>query len=474
MTQTLQPELTTLEQELRGRLVGRDDGDYDALRRGFNAMTDRRPLALARVSGADDVATAIAYARTHDLPLAVRSGGHSAPGHHTCDDGLVIDCRGMDRIDVDPGTGLVRCGSGVTWLQLDAATQAYGLAVTGGRVSSTGVAGLTIGSGSGWLERAMGLTSDRLVGARLVTADGVLTDTDDDPELLWALRGGGGNFGVLTELRFAALPLGPTVLGGKRLYPAERGAELLSIFGEVMLSAPKELCGGLAFITAPPAPWVPAELRGRIVVATITLWAGDPAEAEEGMAALDALGPPAYDGVGPRPYAEIQQIMDPGAPAGHRDYFKGGFMSAMGDAAAADIAAIGTDMPAPLTQVICAPLGRHTAYAAVGDDHSAIGHRQEEWSFQVLSLWKDAADDARQKGWTRAAADTMSTYSDLVSYPNFLSADDTSDISDAYGAGVFARLVAVKDRYDPDNVFRINNNIVPSGVGTPLDEWTKG
>ena len=162
------------------------------------------------------------------------------------------------------------------------------------------------------------------------------------------------------------------------------------------------------------------------------------------------------------PYAEIQQIMDPGAPPGHRDYFKGGFMSSMSDAAAADIAAIATDMRAPLTQIICAPLGWHTAYAAVEEEQSAIGHRQEEWSFQVLSLWEHAKDDAEQKTWTRSAAETMSSYSDMVSYPNFLSADDTSDISDAYSPEVFARLVRVKDRYDPDNVFRINNNIPPS------------
>ena len=375
---------------------------------------------------------------------------------------MVIDCRELDRVEADPTTGIVRCGSGVTWKQFDASTQAHGLAITGGRVSSTGVTGLTIGSGSGWLERAMGLTSDRLVGARLVTAfrrhrrRRRRSRSAVDPAWRW---------GELRGAHRASLcrpPARPDGARGQAALSAERGTELLSVFGEVMLSAPKELCGGLAFITAPPAPWVPSELRGRVVVATITLWAGDPAEAEAGMAALDALGTPAYDGVGPMPYAEIQQIMDPGAPPGHRDYFKGGFMSSMSDAAAADIAAIGTDMRAPLTQIICAPLGWHTAYAAVEEEQSAIGHRQEEWSFQVLSLWEHAKDDAEQKTWTRSAAETMSSYSDMVSYPNFLSADDTSDISDAYSPEVFARLVRVKDRYDPDNVFRINNNIPPS------------
>ena len=462
MTTRTAPLLTHLRDRVAGRVVTSADPDYDSVRSGFNGMIDRRPAAIVQVTGESDVVEAVRLAQELDLPLALRSGGHSAPGHFTCEGGIVIDGRALTSLTVDPGARTVRCGSGLTWKQLDAGTQQHGLAVTGGRVSGTGVTGLTIGSGSGWLERVMGLTSDSLVGARLVAADGRVVDTDEDPALLWALRGGGGNFGVLTELRFDLMPLGPLVLGGKRLYPIERGAELLRTFGEVMLSAPKELCGGLAFITAPPAPWVPAEVRGKLVVATITLWAGDPAEAERGHAVLDALGTPLYDGVHLQPYVDIQQIMDPGAPSGWRDYFKGGFMSTLSERAVQDIAEIGADMRAPLTQVICAPLGAQTAYAAVGGDHSAIGHRQEEWSFQVLSLWDRPEDDAEQKAWTRAAADTMSSYSDMVSYPNFLSADEPGDIEAAYSPGVFARLRAVKDRYDPDNVFRINNNIAPS------------
>jgi FAD/FMN-containing dehydrogenase len=460
--ESLRTELESLQTTVTGRVVVRDDPDYDALRAGFNGMIDRRPLALVRVTDDADVAAAIAFARAHELPLALRAGGHSAPGHHSCDGGIVIDCRELSIATVNPTDQTIRCGSGLTWRQFDAATQQHGLAVTGGRVSGTGVTGLTIGSGSGWLERAMGLTSDSLIGARLVSADGASIDTDDDPELLWALRGGGGNFGVITELRDQRRPLGPTVLGGKRFYPIERGREVLTAFRDVMMTAPQELCGGLAFLTAPPAPWVPAEIRQTPVVALIALWAGDPADAAAGMAALDALGEATVDHIAPIPYAELQQIMDPGAPAGHRDYFKGGFMSRMTDDAVTDIVALGTDLRAPLTQIICAPLGSHTAYATVDDTHSAIGHRDEEWSFQVLSLWADPADDADQKAWTRAAADTMSSYSDMVSYPNFLTADEPADIEAAYAPAVFARLRAVKDRLDPDNIFQINNNIAPT------------
>jgi FAD/FMN-containing dehydrogenase len=435
-------DVSALSRAVTGRVVVPGDADYDEVRAGFNGMIDRRPAAIARIASDADAAAAIAFARRHELPLAIRSGGHSAPGHGCCDDGIVIDCRDLQTAEVDPVAGTVRVGAGLTWKQFDAVTQARGLAVTGGRVSSTGVTGLTIGSGSGWLERAMGLTSDSLIGARVVTADGASVDTDDDPELLWALRGGGGN----------------------RFYPIERGVEVLSAFRDVMMAAPKELCGGLAFLTAPPAPWVPEATRGTPVVAIIVLWAGDPADGPAAMARFDALGEPIVDHIGQIDYAELQQIMDPGAPAGHRDYFKGGFMRTLSDDAVVDIADLGRDMRAPLTQIICAPLGAHTAYAAVDETFSAIGHRDEEWSFQVLSLWADLAQDPEQKEWTKAAAERMSSYSDMVSYPNFLTADDVADVEAAYSPAVMARLRAVKDRLDPDNVFRINNNITPSAV----------
>jgi FAD/FMN-containing dehydrogenase len=453
-----------LSSSVTGRVVVPTDPDYDEVRAGFNGMIDKRPLAILRVENEADVAVGIRVAREFDLPLAIRAGGHSAPGFGNVDDGLVLDVRGLQHVVIDDEAGTIACGSGLNWKQFDAVTSAHGLAVTGGRVSGTGIAGLTIGSGSGWLERAMGLTSDSLIGLRLVTADGDVVDSDDDQELLWAHRGGGGNFGVITELRFQLRPLGPIVLGGLRFYPVERGREVLTAYRDVMMSAPKELCGGLAFITAPPAPFVPEEYRGKEIAATIVLWAGDPAEAEAGIAPLAALGEPIVDLVHQIPYAELQGIMDAGAPAGKRDYFKGGFMSELSDAAINDIVALAESVTEPLTQIICAPLGAHTAYAAVGEDHSAIGHRDEQWSFQVLSLWSDAKDDAQQKAWTKNAAEIMSSYSDMVSYPNFLAADEAGDTETAYSPAVYRRLRAVKDRYDPQNVFRINNNIAPSAV----------
>jgi FAD/FMN-containing dehydrogenase len=457
-------DLSPLERGVSGRVVRPYDDDFDQLRAGFNAMIDRRPAAIARVTSERDVAACIAAARELGLPLAIRAGGHSAPGFGSCDDGIVIDVRELTAVGVDPVARVVRCGSGLTWKQFDTGVQQHGLAVTGGRVSSTGVTGLTIGSGSGWLERAMGLTSDSLIGARMVTAAGDTIQVEQDPELLWALRGGGGNFGVLTELSFSLRPLGPEVIGGVRMFSYERAASILREYRDVMQTAPRELCGGLAIMSAPPAPFVPRELVGEPIVALIVLWAGEPADAQAGIAALDRLGEPVVDLVGRTTYGQLQQVMDAGAPAGHRDYFKGGFMAELPDAAVEAIVGLGSDLRAPLTQIICAPLGAGTAYADVGEEHSAIGHRDEQWSFQVLSLWSDPAEDDEQKAWTRRAAETMSSYSSMVSYPNFISADSTdpTEVEKAYSPAGLRRLRAVKDRYDPHNVFRINHNIRPS------------
>jgi FAD/FMN-containing dehydrogenase len=283
---------------------------------------------------------------------------------------------------------------------------------------------------------------------------------------LWALRGGGGNFGVITELAFALQPLGPTVTGGIRLYPYEQAGAVLRSYRDVMAEAPSSLCGGVTLMTAPPAPFVPTELHGKPVVILVVLWAGPADDAVAGIAPLAALGKPIADLVGPMPYTEVQKISDPSAPPGHRDYFKGGFMTELSDGAIDTIVGLAGDFRAPLTQIICAPLGAGTAYAAVGEEHSAIGHRDEGWSFQVLSLWADRAEDSEQKDWTRAAAEAMSSYSALVSYPNFLSADEPGDVQGAYTPSVYSRLVAVKDQYDPGNIFRINNNIPPS-AGNP-------
>ena len=424
-------------------------------------MIDRYPVAIVRIAGAADAASAVAFARAAGLPIAVRAGGHSSPGHGVVDGGLVIDVRDLTDIVVDPVARTVRCGAGVDWGAFDRATQEHGLAVTGGRISTTGVTGLTIGSGSGWLERVQGLTSDHLIGLRLVTADGetVVATEDENAELLWASRGGGGNFGVITELTFRLHPLGPQVLGGARFYPMERAVHVAKAYRDLNATAPAELCTGLTFQVAPPAPFLPAEVHGRSVAAVFVLWAGPLGpEAEAGVALLDALGEPLADIVAPIGYAELQGMTDASYPYGNRDYFKGGFIDELSDEAIEALVGFGAELKAPRSNLILLPMGEHTAYARVTEDVSPLGYREAQWSFQVLSLWEDAAEDDLHRDWTRLVAETMSSYSSMVAFPNFIAGqeDELSAAEKAFSPSALARLRAVKRAYDPGNVFARN------------------
>jgi FAD/FMN-containing dehydrogenase len=451
-------ELAQLARSIDGRLVLPDDADYDSLRACFNGAIDRRPTAIVRVTSEQDAAAAIVFARRHDLPIAVRSGGHSAPGHGVCDDGIVIDVRELKRVEVDPVGRIVRCGAGLDWGELDSATQEHGLAVTGGRISTTGVSGLAIGSGSGWLERVWGLTSDKLIGLRMVTADGRIVEAseNENADLLWAMRGAGGNFGVITELTFALYPIGPSVLAGARFYAMDRAAEVIRAYREVMRTAPAELCGGLAIQCAPPEPFIPEGMRGKPIVGVLVLWAGSLAEARNGVAPLDALGEPVADMVGEMTYVDLQKMTDPAYPYGMRDYFKGGFIDDLSDEAIDAMIRFGSDLRAPLCNFILLPLGSQTYYARVTDKESPLGTRDANWTFQVLSLWSDPADDPMHRDWTREVAKVMSSYSSMISFPNFVAIDDAARAGDSFSPAVMRRLRDVKRAWDPDNVFRRN------------------
>ncbi len=458
LTNLHRDRLAGLAEAVTGRVVTAADSDYDDLRACFNGMIDRRPAAIVRIADEADAATAIAFARSHDLPLAVRAGGHSAPGHGVCDDGIVIDVRDLKAIEVDPAARTVRCGSGLDWGELDRATQEHGLAVTGGRVSTTGVCGLAIGSGSGWLERTWGLTSDKLIGVRLVTASGDVVEAtpEDNFDLLWASRGAGGNFGVITELTFALRPIGPMLIGGPRFYPLERAVEVIKAYREVMRVAVPELGGGLSMQSAPAAPFLPQSVHGRPVVGVFVFWAGPPAEAREGIAPLDALGEPIGDLVAETSYVDLQSMSDPGYPYGMRDYFKSGFIDDLSDEAIEQMVEMGSDLRSPLSNFILLPLGEGTAYAEATEADTPLGTRDTNWTFQVLSLWDDPAEDEVHRGWTREFAAMMSSHSELTSFPNFVSIDDTARAGDAFSAPVMERLRAVKHRWDPDNVFHRN------------------
>jgi FAD/FMN-containing dehydrogenase len=434
---------------------------YDEACAVFNGAIDRRPALIAEAADAHDVAAAIAHARDHDLEIAVRAGGHSGAGYGVVDDGLVIDVRPLQRLEVDLAARTVRAGAGLTWGQFDAATQAHGLAVTGGRISDTGVAGLTLGSGSGWLERLHGLTADNLVSAKVVTADGgmVRASAHEHPDLFWGLRGG-GNFGVVTELELALHPVGPTILGGPLVFEWERAGEVLAAYRDVMSTAPDELGGCAVLQLAPPAPFVPDRLVGKPVVSIVVAAFGDLERAERLAAPLRALCP-AADAVAPMPYVALQSMLDAGNPSGMRNYWKAAFLDELPDSAIAAAIDVAGGIPSPLTVVLLQPLGG--AYARVNEDATALSHREAPWAYHALSLWADAGDDDVNRAWTAGFATALEPYGSGAAHPNYVSTDAGDRVRAFYGDETYERLVAVKRRWDAQNVFALNQNIHPGG-----------
>jgi FAD binding domain/Berberine and berberine like len=448
-----------------GTVIGPDDDGYDDARRVHNGMIDRRPALIARCHSVPDVAAALAYARVQGLEVAVRAGGHAAPGFAMSEGGLVIDLSALKAVHVDPVRRIAWVQPGVLWGELDAATQEHGLAVTGGRASSTGVAGFTLGSGSGWLERKMGLAADNLRAARVLTADGavVTASQDENPDLFWAIRGGGGNFGIVVEFEFALRPVGPVVLGGMLLWPRERAGEVARVYRDLMAEAPDALGGGLVLVSAPPLPVVPAELRGRPVVGVLVLYDGELQRGAEHIAPLRALEP-AVDAVQPMPYCALQTMFDPPAEAPDtRAYYRFSFIDELTDAAIDTIVAGAEVAPSPMSAVILQPLGG--AFGRVGEMDTALGHRDASWGIQVLASWLAPEQDTSNRSWVRAMTGALSPWARPAGFPNFIAeAGDADSVRRAYGAERYARLVAAKDRWDPHNVFRLNHNIEPSSA----------
>ena len=461
------PAEPSFRKHLRGRVIAPADADYDLFRRVFNGMFDRRPAFVVRPVDEQDVGTAVLLARENNLEIAIRCGGHSAPGFGTCDDGVVIDMREIASARVDSQRRLARVGGGMDWAALDAATQEHGLAVTGGRVSSTGVAGFTLGSGSGWLERVMGFAADSLISARVVTAEGdiVTASADEHPDLFWALRGGGGNFGVVVEFEFALRPIGPTILGGSRFYGIDAAPQVIAAFRDVMVQAPDEVCGGLTFITAPVAPFVPESLRGQPALAHMLLWAGDLVDGERGLACFDELGTPAVDLVDAKPYATVQRTLDAFAGPGMRNYYTSGLMREMPQTAIDSFVRIARAKPSTTSHIILYRLGG--AFARIPDEETAISHRDAPWMYQVLSSWLDPADDEVNRAWARGGRDELNQHSEAMSFANFVADEGDASLRIAYGDDKLARLSTVKRSWDPDNVFHLNHNVKPALARTP-------
>jgi FAD/FMN-containing dehydrogenase len=446
----------------RGTLLNPDDEGYHDARKVFNAMIDRRPALIARCTDANDVAAAIKLARAENLPLSVYGAGHGVTGAAVCEDGVCVDLRAMKGLDIDVKAGTVRAEAGLTWGEFDAATQEHGLAVTGGRVSTTGIGGLSLGSGSGWLERKLGFACDNLVKAEVVTADGrqVVASDAENPDLFWALRGGGGNFGVVTAFHFRLHPVGPIVFGGLLMYPAEAGRELVRFWRDFMSDAPDEVGSGLAFICAPPEEFVPEPVRGQPVIGVVLCYSGDVEQGPKVLAPLLEFGPPALSMMQPMPYVAVQQLLDPANPEGMLNYWTGDFYDSLPDAAVDTLVDKATRPVSPLSQIIVVAGGG--AIARVDDDAMAFGQRKTPWNVHYLSMWAESADTEKNIAYTKDLAGAMKPWSTGRVYLNFLGDEGQERVESGFGAEKYSRLRSLKAKWDPTNLFRHNQNIPPA------------
>ena len=441
-----------------GRQLGAGDPGYDEARALFNGMIDARPALIAQCEDADDIARAVAHALRNEVPLAVRAGGHSVAGMSTNDGGVVVDVRPLADISVDAAASTVRCGAGVTWADFDRATQEHGLATTGGRVSTTGVAGLTLGGGSGWLERLHGLACDSLTAVDLVTATGdqVRADADEHPELLWALRGGGGNFGVATAFEFRLHPLGPTVHGGLAMYDPADGPSVLRTMRDFYLGAPHEAALLFMYMVAPPEPFVPEEWQGRLVAAIAGMWIGPPDDGASVLRPLVNAARPVVDLFGELPYTELQSMIDD--PPGMRNWWTADYLDELPDGAVDAFCAYAERMPRSSTFLLVIPWGGAVASAS---DASCMPNRDAAWVVHPYGLWEEPTRDDEHVAWGRASHSVFAPWSTGGTYLNFIGDEGPDRVRAGFGAA-YERLARVKAEWDPDNVFRGNQNIRPA------------
>jgi len=447
-----------------GEVIQPGDPRYDEARRVWNAMIDKRPSLIARPSDATDVAAAVDFAREHGLPVAVRCGGHSVAGKSACDDGLLIDLSLMKGVRVDPEQRTARANAGVLWGEYDRETQTAGLATPGGRVTTTGIGGFTLGGGHGWLSPKYGLACDNLISAEVVTAEGRLltASENENEELLWGLRGGGGNFGVVTSYAFRLHPVGPTIVGGMLIHPLEQAGEVLRAYRDYVDEGPDELATAFAFFAAPPAPFIPEQLQGRTVLGIIACHCGELPEGERVVRPLKELGPPAVDLVGPMPYTDFQALLDPTAPPGLRTYNTGEFLNGLTDQAIDVLTGHAPQGLAPLTQII---VFRHGgAVGRIGEEETAFGNREPAYLLHPLATWMEPAEDDRHIAWLRELVRDMEPFKTGGVYLNQSPEGGDEQLLDGYGRPNYARLVALKEKHDPANLFRFNHNIRPAAT----------
>ena len=459
---TVQPSIP-LAAHLDGELITPDHAAYESARRVWNGMIDKRPALIARCAGADDVAIAVRFAAEHDLPLAVRGGGHNVAGTAVVDDGVVVDLSAMRAVRIDDSRRTVHVEGGATWADVDRVTAPLGLATPGGIVSQTGVAGLALSGGVSSQRRLHGMTIDNLVSADVVLADGrrVRASAEEHPDLYWALRGGGGNFGVVTSFELRLHELGPEVFSLEVAYPIEDVARVLAGWRDAVAGAPDELTTAAFVWSLPVIPDLPEHLRGRTYVGLDGMYAGDPAEGERLTRRLRELATPLLDMSGAVAYLDKQRALDPFFPAGLRYYWKALYLDGLTDAAIDTTVEWSLSRPSERSLVVIRHGGG--AIARVGAEETAFGDRSSEWMLSIDSTWDDPADDERNIAWTRAFWEDARRFSQGKTYFNFpgLLEEGDSAVRESYGAN-HDRLTQVKAAYDPENRFRLNQNIRPA------------
>ena len=446
---------TTIEAfktSVRGELLRPIDEGYEDARQIWNGMIDRSPALIARCAGAADVITAVNFARDHNLLVSVRGGGHNVAGFAVCNGGLMVDLSRMKGIRVDPARRVARAEPGLTWGEFDWETQAFGLATTGGFMATTGIAGLTLGGGLGYLMRHFGLACDNLLSVDIVTADGQLrrASATENQDLFWGLRGGGGNFGIVTSFEYQLHPVGPTVLGGLLIHPLSAAREAFQFYREFTPTVPDALTIYLACATSP---------EGDPVVAFIVCYSGPMEQGEDVIRPLRKFGTPMADMVGPMPYTAVQELSREMFPPGRLNYWKSSFVYDLSDPAIDTMIAQFKGVPSPFTQAALEQLGG--AVSRIGTDETAFSERSAPYSLIIASMWTDPAENDKNIQWTRGFWEAMRPYESEAVYVNYLDADEQDRIRAAYG-GKYERLVALKNTYDPTNLFRLNQNIKPT------------
>jgi FAD/FMN-containing dehydrogenase len=451
-----------LRSSVQGPVIGPDDAGYDVARSIWNGAIDRRPAWIVRCTGVADVVAAVRFARERDLLVAVRSGGHGVGGHALCDGGLVIDLSPMKGIRVDPARRSARAEAGVLWGELDRETQQFGLATVGGIVTHTGIAGLTLGGGIGWLMRKHGATVDNLLSADVVTAQGelVTASEEENPDLFWAIRGGGGNFGIVTSFEYRLHPVGPIVLAGPVFHRFEDAPEVLRFYRELIAAAPDELTTILELTVAQPVPFLPEEVHGKPIVMVGACYAGSPDEGAEVLRPLKQFGGPLADLLEPKPYTALQSMFDPFVPHGWHRYWKSVELPPLTDAAIDTLVEHSSAPTSAKSYTIVFQLGG--ALARVAEDETAFSQRDAAHNVNVNAVWTEEDPDAdRHIAWARNFFGALQPHAGGRVYVNFLGEEGGDRVRQAYGARAYARLVELKRAYDPTNFFRLNQNIEP-------------